>query len=307
MPEHARPDNVIFLAGSGRSGTTWLANLLNHRQDFSYYFEPLNHHQVKGIDPFGWRQYLRPDGDYPEHRKVAENFLYGTVENEWVNRFNSAPHSNKRIVKEIRANMTLAWMRQQFPDVKLILTLRHPIAVTVSRMEMNWKRGVDLLLGQPELNEDYLEPILPLLEREEMHAYESGLLLWCVENFVALKQIRELDVHVLFYEHLALHPEAELRRLFTFLDQPFDEHILDGINNPSHTSGKVDPARTVEARLEKWRKKLPTDIVANSIRLLQLFSFDQIYDDNATPQLESADILSNQPPLPGEIAEMLGE
>jgi Sulfotransferase domain len=294
MPSNANASNVIFLAGSGRSGTTWLANLINHRQDHCYYFEPLNHHQVKGIEPFGWRQYLRPDGEYPEHYSVAKNFLYGTVDVPWVNRFNHAPTSSLRMVKEIRANMTLAWMRRRFPDVKIILTLRHPIAVTISRLEMGWTRGVDLVLGQSELNQDFLEPVLPLLEREGMHPYESGILLWCVENFVALQQIRELDVHVMFYEHLALNPECELKRLYEFLDRPFDEHILEGLDQPSHTSGKVDPARTAEARLEKWKKKLTPDIISRTVDLLKLFSLDQIYDDNATPRLENASVLSGQ-------------
>ncbi len=294
MAADANPSNITFLAGSGRSGTTWLANLINHRQDHCYYFEPLNHHQVKGIEPFGWRQYLRPGDEYPDHFAVAKNFLYGTVDVPWVNRFNVAPLSNQRIVKEIRANMTLAWMRRRFPDMKIILTLRHPMAVTVSRLEMGWTRGIDLVLGQWELNQDFLEPVLPVLERENMHPYESGLLLWCVENFVALQQIRELDVHVLFYEHLALNPEDELRRLFEFLDQPFDTHILDGLDQPSHTSGKVDPALTAEARLEKWKKKLNPDIIAQSVELLKLFSLDQIYDNNPVPRLDDATILSLQ-------------
>ncbi len=294
MAPETSPSNTIFLAGSGRSGTTWLANLINHRQDHRYYFEPLNHYQVKDIEPFGWRQYLRPDREYPEHLAVTRNFLHGTIDNPWVNRFNAAPLSDQRMVKEIRANMILAWMRRRFPEVKIILTLRHPIAVTLSRLEMGWKRGIDLVLGQPELNQDFLEPVLPVLERANMHPYESGLLLWCVENFVALQQVRELDVHVLFYEHLALNPEDELRRMFTFLERPFDEHILEGLDKPSHTSGKVDPARTVEARLEKWKKRLPAEIISSSIDLLKLFSLDQIYDDSPVPKLEHASILSGQ-------------
>jgi len=294
MAVDTSPSNIIFLAGSGRSGTTWLANLINHRQDHCYYFEPLNHHQVKDIEPFGWRQYLRPDEEYPEHLAVAKNFLYGTVDVPWVNRFNDAPTSSLRMVKEIRANMTLAWMRRRFPEVKIILTLRHPMAVTVSRLEMGWPRGVDLALGQQELNQDFLEPVLPVLEREGMHPYESGILLWCVENFVALKQIQGLDVHVLFYEHLALNPNDELKRLFNFLQRPFDEHILEGLTQPSHTSGKVDPARTAEARLEKWKKKLTPDIISRSVELLKLFSLDQIYDESPMPRLDDASVLSRK-------------
>jgi len=35
-------NDVVFVSGSGRSGTSWLANLCNYRNDFRYLFEPLN-------------------------------------------------------------------------------------------------------------------------------------------------------------------------------------------------------------------------------------------------------------------------
>ena len=36
----------VFLAGSGRSGTTWLSEIINHRRGYRYVFEPFNPREV---------------------------------------------------------------------------------------------------------------------------------------------------------------------------------------------------------------------------------------------------------------------
>ena len=36
-----RLENTVLVAGSGRSGTTWLAQILNFRKEFRMIFEPM--------------------------------------------------------------------------------------------------------------------------------------------------------------------------------------------------------------------------------------------------------------------------
>ena len=39
----------VFLAGSGRSGTTWLSEIINHRRGYRYVFEPFNPSQRSAL------------------------------------------------------------------------------------------------------------------------------------------------------------------------------------------------------------------------------------------------------------------
>lgn len=285
---------TIFLAGSGHSGTTWLANLINHRHDHCFLFEPLNHKQVGGIEMFGPRQYLRPGRDYPEHRAVFERIFRGQVDSEWVNRFNRAPDSPRRLVKEIRANLMLGWLRQAFPRLKLVFILRHPLAVTVSRLEQNWRPGVEMVFGEQELYADILSPMRELLAGE-MHPWERQLLLWCVENFVALYTLKGRDVHVLHYEHLVTEPERELRRLFAYLGRPFDEGIRAEISRPSHTSSAVSSVHTGQDKLARYKTRLAPDVIDHSLKILHLFSLDQVYGPDPLPLIEDPALLVRGP------------
>jgi hypothetical protein len=38
--------NTIFLAGTGRSGTTWLSNIINYKNEYRYMFEPFQSKKV---------------------------------------------------------------------------------------------------------------------------------------------------------------------------------------------------------------------------------------------------------------------
>ena len=49
-------------------------------------------------------------------------------------------------------------------------------------------------------------------------------------------------VHILFYELLCLQPEAEVRRLFTFLEKDFDGDIGHSLKRPSSLSRRRVPS-----------------------------------------------------------------
>jgi len=119
-------ENTIFLAGSGRSGTTWIAELMNFDNSYRFIFEPLHINRVPLAKPFGWRRYLRPDDDNPELLDSMKTILGGRFRNSWTDHFNRCWIPKKRLVKEIRANLLLGWLHKHFPQVRIVLLLRHP-------------------------------------------------------------------------------------------------------------------------------------------------------------------------------------
>src|SRR6516165_9942427 len=58
-------NNVVFLAGTGRSGTTWVSHFINYRNEYRYIFEPFPSPKANICTAFRYRQYLRPENDDP--------------------------------------------------------------------------------------------------------------------------------------------------------------------------------------------------------------------------------------------------
>lgn len=51
---------TVLIAGTGRSGTTWLSGLVNHDRRYRDVFEPFNPGKVEAFRGFRSKQYLRP-------------------------------------------------------------------------------------------------------------------------------------------------------------------------------------------------------------------------------------------------------
>ena len=130
---------TIVIAGSPRSGTTWLAELLNTIPRSAILWEPL----FLDADPqlpkigFGWRTYVPPDRDRPEMEAYLRRVLTGRVLNPWTLQRTSLRdvYRVKRwIVKFVRANMLLPWLTLRFPTRRPLLLVRHPCAVVASQI-----------------------------------------------------------------------------------------------------------------------------------------------------------------------------
>ena len=131
----------IFLAGDGRSGTTWISNIINYENDFRYMFEPFHPHYIQQARGYKLFQYLRPGNNEPYFIDTARKVFSGTFRSLRVDRFNRKTFVKKRLIKDIFSNLFLKWINTHFPDVKIILLLRHPCAVAVSKKKLREKNG----------------------------------------------------------------------------------------------------------------------------------------------------------------------
>ena len=95
-------------------------------------------------------------------------------------------------------------------------------------------------MEQKELVEDYLLPMETEI-RAARDDFERHLFLWCIDNYVPLKQLGPQDVHLAFYENLLARPRAELKRLFSFLDDDLDDRSTADWRRPSPLSRRMEP------------------------------------------------------------------
>jgi hypothetical protein len=283
----------VFVAGTARSGTTWLSELINHRNEYRYVFEPFDHRKVPRVAPLGGRRYLRPDDDDPAAFAVAEHVLTGRIRHPWTERFNRRLVADRRLVKDVRANLFLGWMRARFPGMPIVLMLRHPFAVALSYEKQGWRGSVETLLAQDRLVEDHLGPLADTIAGAR-DAFERALCIWCVETLVPLRQLRPGDAHVVFYESLVESPEVEVPRLLAFLGRPFDPSVLDAVSRPSLTARRGSAVATGGNRTGGWREKMGGERLERAREIVRRFGLDGLYTEDGRPDPEALATLSEE-------------
>lgn len=272
---------TVLLAGSGRSGTTWLMELLNFDDHYRSIFEPL-HPLLMAERGFRPIQYLRPDNLDPAYMEPLAAVLAGRVRHQWTDKFNRQIFVKRRLIKCIHANLLLKWIRVNFPEIPIIFLLRHPCAVAWSRLKVGFLAPIGHFLAQEQLMEDYLAPFATIL-KDSTDPFDRHILMWCVENFVPLHQLDRADYSLVYYEHLVSRPEPELRRLCAVIGRPYKPAMQEFVSRPSALVKKHSAILTGRDLVEGWRQEVRPDQVRRANDLLASFGLDTLYGADGWP------------------------
>jgi Sulfotransferase family len=228
-----------IIAGSGRSGTTWVQDVLAQANGYATVFEPLHPDAIPAMAAYAGR-YLQADDQCDELESYLERVFTGRIRNAWITyrvrpdrlvlRFNQmtdprtvyewlmrwkkfarhyARYRRDRgkpvLVKFIRANLMLPWLASHF-NVRIGAVVRHPGAVVESKMRL---RGGD---WEPEAvieryrSQSRLMANLPgaheKLFREHLTPAGKHALIWCIENKLLMGRATDWGVVPVFYEDL---------------------------------------------------------------------------------------------------------
>lgn len=265
-----RTGTPLILAGTGRSGTSWLLDVFSLLWQYRPIFEPLHTQQVPEAREFV-RLYLTEEDIHLSLKKLLEKVFWGKPENAWIRWMHMGITMNtplprktlqyvynlpkyrfwakKRVVKLINGNLLLEWLQKNF-DVNIIFVIRHPCAVVASQKKMGWAAGLECFTRQEKLVNDYLAPFLPLLNSVKSLT-ENFMLRWCIENYVPLSQARKGRIKILplFYEDMVMNPVEKLREILGNLQYPAPE--IERFCNKF--SKRQKPRRE---SLTKWQKNL---------------------------------------------------
>ncbi len=231
----------IIIAGSGRSGTTWVLDTIADANGMNTIFEPL--HPILGATPKRYsNRYLVATDSEPELAVFMGRVLSGRHPGFWTryrerpNRLypslaafssiGAAKHWMKRwqyvyqhhwrfrpragkslIVKFIRANLMLAWIKGNFP-CRVLYILRHPLAVIESKLRLggeDWEHQnlLNAYLGDSRLMDALGTDPEKVRRASDASIAAANAALWCVENALPLAQTDELGLVTTFYEDLA--------------------------------------------------------------------------------------------------------
>ena len=287
----------IFIAGSGRGGTSWLAEAVSAAGNYRYVFEPFHPGRVRAARPFGYRRYLRPADRRPYLLEPADRRPYllepagrilgGRVRGLWTDRFQRGFVHRRRLIKEIRANLFLAWLARNFPGMPVVFVLRHPCAVAHSKTRLGWRSRLEEFLEQPDLVEDFLAPVADRM-RAARSEFERHVFAWCIENLVPLAQLRRSQAHLVFYERLCESPEDELAQLFGYLDSGGMDRALRSLRKPSSLSRAGSEILSGGNPARGWVREVSEAEIKRATQILALFGLDGIYGESPEPDPDSA-------------------
>ena len=113
---HAPP---IVVLGAGRSGTTWLAEILA-ASGLELIFEPLNERQVPEATEFRRTvRFLDATDTTDRWNQLFQKILAGEIRNTWTLR--AGTRGDRKLVKFIRANFILEWMLSRFDFLPIFI------------------------------------------------------------------------------------------------------------------------------------------------------------------------------------------
>jgi hypothetical protein len=275
--------DTLILAGSGRSGTTWIGNIIAANPKVRVIFEPFDYRRVPEASVLPLRAYARQGEAYPQWEVFVRRVLLGDIHNDWVNRQGKRWWATKRLVKTIRANLMLGWVSEVFRSCTVFI-IRHPCAVVLSRLRLEWDTHLDVFLAQPQLIADYLEPFVDMI-RAARTPVQQHAMMWCVENLVPLLQLSDnADWVFCTYEELYCRPEAETERILNHLRLRKTWFTRRAIKRVTMVTRPESALVLKRNPLIEWQQQLSTRDIDTILSIVEAFGI-QLYSEDVMPDL----------------------
>ena len=276
---------TVLLASSGRSGSTWIQEIIARSGGYRVMFEPFHSRKIARLSSWNYRQYIEASDTGDAYVNDADAILRGKVRHEWVDQDNAVRFPRRRLVKEIRGNLFLAWLKRRFPHLRIVFLTRHPFGVARSRLGLGWDSDLGLFFEQRDLmanhfanDRDFLESIASPFARQ--------VAFWAMENIVPLRELTDDDAIAISYEDVKTDPLREIERIRGELGLPLSDLDLAEALKPSRTAWKKPHTVTLsDAERDE------------SIEVLKRFDLDRLYgiDERKSPGFAHRNLFSEFP------------
>ena len=286
---------VIWLLGDGRSGTTWVSELINYEKKYREIFEPFHPMLNRDAGFIVPHQYIRPYDLDEKLNGFASNLFSGKYNNQRVDYCsNYALLYNGILIKDIFANLLCYSVFLEFDEVKPILLIRNPFAVALSKYKKkNWLWATEPLdlLNQTALYEDFLYPFEDLIRETsgKGNYILNQILIWSIINYIPLRQFETGDIYVCFYENMYAQPSRETSNIFCYIKGKENYRIMlneDIVNRPSRAIGTESNLLSGTSPIVSWKSELSHHVIDDGLKILQYFGFDDLYDDESMPNMD---------------------
>lgn len=297
-------NKTIIIAGSGRSGTTWVQDSIAEANGLRTIFEPLHPIGVPSAREFA-HKYCTTNANNHDLKLFMDQVLSGNYRSLWMNyrvrpdRFNisrvgvyvavknirklvrhywkyQTKENNGFAIKFIRANLILPWLAYQY-KIPILFITRHPCAIVASRLKLagkdkDWSSqlGLDHYRSDPNvvrlIQEEFGVDIT-----ESFSSVEAITCVWCIENILPIRWADDAGYVVTTYEAL-LTQQEEWQRVISRLGL---SHVPDSSlrGMPSQqVSIEMQGKEFSEEHLSKWRQVISADQMREVTAVLDRFT-----------------------------------
>lgn len=280
--------DTVVVAGSPRSGTTWVADSLAQVSHRALINEPLFIRRIPRARKVlgSWRPYVPRNTDDAPLTAFMTDVLTGQVGalNLQGDRLRVLPRElprRKLVVKFVRANRMLGWLDESFQVRMIVFLLRHPCAVVSSQMEMGRAEGSAWAAKAAPSPERLHAAIGGTLPDELVSRYETaisqvrsgaGVLAstWAWDNLLPLLLEQPSRWRVLPYESMVNDPGQSMMNIAAAVGETFDDLAVRSLPSP--------------ASLGKFSANLSVEEVDEILAVVHAFGFD-FYSDSPLPDM----------------------
>jgi len=253
-------EDVIWLNGMPRSGTSWLSQIFDSHPQVSFKLSPLFSYEFKNYvninsTKFDWEElfqkvfdskgdfinqtYRRTSGEYP---KFVKNNL------------------SRLVIKDTRYHNLMDSLLNLFPDVKIIHIIRNPCGAINSWLRAPKEFPVDLNY----LDEWRIGKCRKIGE-EEFWGFNDWLLL--TKKYIKLEEKYPKNVKVVFYEALVERPYDTIKMIFDFVNLSLHKRTKEFIKASQNSHNKSEYAVFKNKDVAySWRYQLDP-IIINEIKV----------------------------------------
>lgn len=302
-----RERNIVIIAGSGRSGTTWLGSILDTYDGCDYYYEidafknlSFNNPHLRRIK-YPFTHWLKSP-PLPIQRleqallvELQKRRLFKSsvdkalrIRNRYRYKSGAKETNLFKIVRLFSFALQCEELSSRYgPKLKIVHIIRNPFGQLASQHKMisanrerpqrPFQKAIDIIMSDDRLTQ-YRE-----LARQHTNAswMEKSALIWWAGNEVLMNAQNVAKMTVLF-ETLVRHPYQETERLFEFLGWPLSEQTYDHIANTTNPTiadnEKHSIQKDADAVLNKWRKHISGTDYRNVSRLLEDCRLMELWD-----------------------------
>jgi hypothetical protein len=205
------PSNALIVAGSGRSGTTWIAEVLRDALKAMLVFEPLNGREIPEASRVGFA-----GAPYPRRALTHEQISFmkaacsGGIGGRWTTSrttWTSILHKRRVVVKCIRANQCLEELVTRVGTRPALAVTRDPAAVVESTLRLGWSLNPRMLISPDLLS---LVPNANALADRYSDRVSQHALWWAFDNVSLFCSTKPRTFWLTDYDEARRHPAALL-------------------------------------------------------------------------------------------------
>jgi len=306
-----RPTDSVSILGFGRSGTTWVSDIVSKASGRAVLFEPLHPEVLDRSRELSYRS----EYDDADSRYLYDHLLSLLAKGDkspWLlrNHLPWPPHEIDAHLtgliwdeiqilgfKSIRATLAPDWVVEKFGR-RMLFVMRHPLAVmaSVTRRtnfwEFGWPDTYEIFIANSLASKHAItRGVRDLFESRPapVSALERVATMWAITHAVALPKLEGLGIPVFFYEDLYERPFTTSRKMLRHLGLNADDLLPTYLFTPAMTTMRTLHGKGALKNQDGssvpqdffWRETLDTDAQRQVLEIVDAYGIG-LYDPDGS-------------------------